>query len=375
MNQMSLLALPAMLVGLLVAGCDASDCATQPDTLPDTAPTDTTNADATEGSDGADVPAETEEEASCPDPPPSRVSLPTDDSVHSSPLEWWYWTGHLQDESGNWYGFQWSFIYVFDVGGGIPVTSVNFAVTDVAGDSFHFTADGVVARPPWLHDGFNLVIGDIAARGGGGHDVLRGTVDGIILSIIADAVQEPTMQYSVGFVEYPFGGNTFYYSRERMAVVGTLTTGTSTHDVAGEAWFDHQWGAQSDAVGVKGWTWLGVQLDDGRELMLFDLRDTTGATMFSGGTISDDVCGTTELLADDFTITPEGTWTSPANPACVYPAAVSVTFGGETLSVRPVVDDQELRLPDPAAPYWEGAAVVTGDATGRAYLELTGYCP
>jgi predicted secreted hydrolase len=24
--------------------------------------------------------------------------------------------------------------------------------------------------------------------------------------------------------------------------------------------------------------------------------------------------------------------------------------------------------------YWEGAALVSGDATGRAYVELAGYC-
>jgi len=29
----------------------------------------------------------------------------------------------------------------------------------------------------------------------------------------------------------------------------------------------------------------------------------------------------------------------------------------------------------PVNKYWEGAALVSGDTSGRAYVELVGYCP
>src|SRR4051794_39597518 len=42
----------------------------------------------------------------CDETPTGAVTPPADDTVHDAPVEWWYWTGHLQDEAGRWYGFE-----------------------------------------------------------------------------------------------------------------------------------------------------------------------------------------------------------------------------------------------------------------------------
>ena len=79
---------------------------------------------------------------------------------------------------------------------------------------------------------------------------------------------------------------------------------------------------------------------------------------------------------DAFTLAPIETWVSPRSGAR-YPTSVRVDLPGESLRlvVRPLVDDQELRL---AVTYWEGAVSVEGTSAGVAlsgegYLELTGY--
>jgi predicted secreted hydrolase len=68
-----------------------------------------------------------------------------------------------------------------------------------------------------------------------------------------------------------------------------------------------------------------------------------------------------------------GTWKSP-HTGCTYPAGWKVTIQGLSLTITPAVADQELVAPS-APTYWEGAATVTGDATGKGYVELNGFCP
>jgi predicted secreted hydrolase len=73
---------------------------------------------------------------------------------------------------------------------------------------------------------------------------------------------------------------------------------------------------------------------------------------------------------------PLGTWVSPHTGA-VYPSGWRLTLrNSEQLEVRPVLADQELYLPGlGGSVYWEGAVSISGDRTGRGYVELTGYAP
>ena len=41
--------------------------------------------------------------------PVYEVELPRDDAAHDAPVAWWYWVGHLTDESGDRLAFQLSF--------------------------------------------------------------------------------------------------------------------------------------------------------------------------------------------------------------------------------------------------------------------------
>ena len=56
------------------------------------------------------------------------ITFPADDGAHNELMEWWYWTGHLFDGQGNYYGFQKTY-FLFKIGF-IRGKLVNVAITD-----------------------------------------------------------------------------------------------------------------------------------------------------------------------------------------------------------------------------------------------------
>ncbi|HEY8020867.1 MAG TPA: lipocalin family protein, partial [Thermoanaerobaculia bacterium] len=149
------------------------------------------------------------------------------------------------------------------------------------------------------------------------------------------------------------------------------------YPVAGLAWMDREWSSGSLGPDQIGWDWLALQLDDGREVMLYRLRRKDGgADPASQGTlVARD--GTSRPLAwKEVRLTPSGAWKSPRSGAR-YPARWRLEVPGEglDLDLRPYLADQEL---DTSFRYWEGAVGISGTAGGAplggsGYVELTGY--
>jgi predicted secreted hydrolase len=125
---------------------------------------------------------------------------------------------------------------------------------------------------------------------------------------------------------------------------------------------------------------LSLQLDDGRELMLYQLRRGDGTRdPRSSGTLVDREGRTRHLDATAFTMTADGRQFASASGAS-YPVGWTVTVPGAGLELRvsTPLADQELRTPAAGIAYWEGLVDVTGTArgsplAGRGYLEMTGY--
>lgn len=72
------------------------------------------------------------------------------------------------------------------------------------------------------------------------------------------------------------GNASYYYSLPRLAAIGTLRLGGERIAVTGLAWMDREWSTSSLGTGEVGWDWLGLQLDDGWELMVYRLRHRAG---------------------------------------------------------------------------------------------------
>lgn len=143
-------------------------------------------------------------------------------------------------------------------------------------------------------------------------------------------------------------------------------------DVTGSAWLDREWSTSALDAGQQGWDWFALQLDDGRDLMVYRLRREDGRTdRHSAGIIVDPAGAGRTLSARDFTLTPTRYWTSPRTGSR-YPVAwtLAVPSADLALEVTARVDAQEMPT---TVRYWEGAVRVAGNAEGVGYLEMTGY--
>jgi predicted secreted hydrolase len=150
------------------------------------------------------------------------------------------------------------------------------------------------------------------------------------------------------------------------------------YQVNGLAWNDHEFSTGVLDQNQVGWDWFSLQFDDGRALMLFQLRER-------GGGVSDSASGTfisadktsRSLHESDFEIAVLDQWKSPHTQG-IYPSAWQIKLPRLDcqLDARPWMSDQEVNF-SPIS-YWEGAVHFTGTCdgapvTGNGYIELTGY--
>jgi predicted secreted hydrolase len=297
-------------------------------------------------------------------PTPRPVQFPGDDAPHSDLTEWWYYTGHLKAADGGDYGFE---MVVFQsVRGSGPVGyAAHFAVTDVRNGRFAYDQRTSIGSQIGRSDGFDLAVGDWRMTGSGGRDQLSARMEGYAIELALESEKPPALHNNAGVISFGPAGDSYYYSRTRLAVTGKL----NDQPVTGVAWMDHQWGNFISVGG--GWDWFSVHFDDRTELTGSIVRDDAGNALLVYGTFVE-ADGRTRHL-DRFDATPLGTWTSPRT-GTTYPSGWRVRAGDLDVVLTPVLQDQELDTrPTTGQVYWEGAVTATGSRTGRGYVELTGY--
>jgi predicted secreted hydrolase len=342
-----------------------------------------------------------------PPPPPAEpsprsdprpVTLPLDEAPHGRMTEWWYYTGHLRGEDGARYGFE---FVIFRVERGIfpPTWASHLALTDESGGRFlyeqRFEVGGQVDDPPG-GGGFDLSVrgggvtpdGSVARpaasawsmRGVDGDDSLQAAADDFGLDLRLDAGGRPAVLHdTIGWVDFGPAGSSYYYSRTRMSAEGTLSVDGRALDVAGIAWFDHQWG-DFVAVGAGGWDWFAVNLDDGTDLMLSLIRDRAGDYPLVYGELVAPDGSYRHLSRAEFEVEAGGSWAS-SRTGVTYPAGWQIAIPGEGLVIElePTLADQELDTrASSGVIYWEGSQRVQARRDGQrlggeAYVELTGY--
>ncbi|HEX3302831.1 MAG TPA: lipocalin family protein [Thermomicrobiales bacterium] len=308
---------------------------------------------------------------------PIPVVLPRDDAPHDVGIEWWYYTGHLFTDSGDRYGFE----YVIFKGhrGDVLGYAAHFAITDNAIGRFSYDQRlGLVPETPPSASGFDLRVGDWQMRGAGGNDHLVASMAEYGIDLTVQTTKQPALHDGDGYYDYGTGEGSYYYSRTRMAISGTLTVDGRPLKVIGEAWFDHQWGNFSTYK--EGWDWYAIQLDNDTELMIYIIHAPAGGPLIVDGSFIAADGSLTVLDRGDFTVTATGSWTSPHSGA-IYPSGWRIEYPAEqlTLELTPSLPDQEL---DTTAStdviYWEGEVAAFGTHAGRpvaglGYVELTGY--
>ena len=334
---------------------------------------------------------------------PRRFSFPADLGPHPEfRTEWWYYTGNLETASGRHFGFQLTFFRTAlapPVAGAAervsaPPTSAwsarqlylaHFALTDTAGRRFRAWSRldrealglaGAQASPfrVWLEDwsAESAAPGGLPVR-------LRAAESDIAIDLVLASDKPVVLQGDRGLSQKgPEPGNaSYYYSLTRMSARGTVRVGGEPLPVTGLAWMDREWSTSALGPDLVGWDWVALQLDDGRDVMLYRLRRRDGsADAHSAGTlIAAD--GTTRALAPgDLTLEALDHWTSPRSRVR-YPSRwrLAIPAAALSLEITPRLPDQELIV---GTRYWEGAVAVAGTAdgrpiAGRGYVELVGY--
>jgi predicted secreted hydrolase len=335
--------------------------------------------------------------------PDYRWAFPRDHWAHDGyRTEWWYLTGHLQSESdaGRRFGYQFTMFRIGVVNEPVELDSDwasssvvmgHAAITDLKSGT-HVFAETLYREMPllaafsaypeprigWSRGPAGTEELWTLAWNGNGFDVAAvDTRQGMSFRLETTADKPLVFQGPNGFSRKGAdrGAASQYYSFTRLATRGELELGGERFRVHGESWMDKEFSSSHLGKDQVGWDWFSLQLDDGRELMLYLMRRADGSIDYASGTLIDEE-GTAELLRrGDFDVDVMDGWTSPSTGAR-YPSRwrIRLLEGELDFEVRALVADQENRSRLPGQVYyWEGAVEVSGGATGRGFVELAGY--
>lgn len=340
---------------------------------------------------------------------PVPFDFPADHAAHLGfRNEWWYFTGRL-DAGDHELGFQFT-LFRFGVN---PPDEQNTARTDL--DASAWASDhlwmahlalsdgGTTNTPPRFYQAERFARDTLGLAGAtesawwlkdwrvSATDTgwqLEASTDEFGLSLDLVATRPITLQGDKGFSQKgPEVGNaSHYYSLTRMIASGEVTLhepDTRQLAVEGLAWLDREWGSGQLSDTQSGWDWFAIHLEDGRDLMVYRLRNLDDSmSAFSAGVLVEPDGTTHSLDASDFVAEPMKWWTDSSGVAWPTHWTLTVPEHGLSLITRPLFESQRWTK---SVAYWEGAINVfdasksqidgenASTQVGRGYLELSGY--
>ncbi len=336
----------------------------------------------------ASSPRQSSNSASTPTVPPAAkapasggtVRLPHDEGAHLSPLEWWYFNGHLTTGSGREFSYHFvTFQSVLPSGLTPRLAQLSWADHD---NGVHLTAERADAPLPEASSGeFDLPIAGWGMTGNGETYHLYFQAGDYTVELEAASQKPAVLHHGAGLVDLGAAGKTYYYSRTNLETFGTVSVSGVSHPVTGVSWMDHQWG--DFTTGGIGWDWLSLNLDDGSDLMVSVVWEQAGTKPITTyGTYVPAGSAPSHLLGSDISLDSTGAWTSPVTGA-VYPTSwrLRVDSLALDLALTPVMEEAEVAVSAfiPVV-YWEGAVAAAGarngaPVTGKGFVEMVGYAP
>lgn len=336
--------------------------------------------------------------------PGYRFSFPRDHGAHFNfKTEWWYFTGNLTS-GGKEHGYELTF---FRRGVDLPQEAAenpsrwavrdlyfaHFALTDAEGKRFYNTdkisreAIGKAgARPDrlevWIDRWRAVQESDgtlhLQAEAEGEGEEGRWKID-----LLLTPDKPPVIHGTEGISRK--GGEpgqaSHYISFTRLSTRGTISIDGKERPASGLSWMDHEFSSSMLNKNQVGWDWFSIQLEDGREVMLYQIRTVNGGKdPFSGGTVVEPDGTVRPIPAEAFRLTPLRRWKSKKSGGD-YPVAWGIEIPAEQISLEsePILEDQELiTSKSTRVAYWEGASRFRGKKEGKViqgkgYIEMTGY--
>ena len=338
--------------------------------------------------------------------PGYQFSFPRDHAAHTdSRIEWWYYTGNLATKSGRRFGYQLTFFRI-----GVVREQVNssrwalrdlymahFAISDVEKQSFRSFERINRAGIGWagaddrdspgadksLKPAVRVWNEDWDTRIENGSHTIRASEEGasLVLKLVPSKPEVVHGENGISQKGPTEGNASHYYSLTRLESSGLIDVEGQSFEVSGLSWMDHEFGTSFLDDQQTGWDWFSIHLEDGRDLMLFEIRRRDGSIdTRSSGTLIDAGGKAIHLNFEDFSLKPGRLWRS-AKSGADYPTEWQIQLPGYglLLNVTAEIEDQELRTPDSTGvSYWEGSVAIQGAAgataiRGSGYLEMTGY--
>ncbi len=326
--------------------------------------------------------------------------FPRDHGSHDGfQTEWWYFTGHVQGESGRRFGYELTF---FRRGIDSPhvwknpsewamrhVYLAHFALTDEKTKKFRVAEKisragiGKAGAKPdqldvWI-DRWQAVTVSPAHQ----QFHIQAQAEGFSIDFIVKSRKPPVMHGTngVSYKGQQSGETSHYYSLTRLETTGSVQVDGMTIHVEGLSWMDHEFGSGELAANLVGWDWFSIQLDNEHELMAYGLRHADGTfDTASSGTLIFPDSSSKNISLEDLEISVTRHWKSPVSHAR-YPNqwTLAIPDEGITLELSPLMAHQELvTTQSTGVTYWEGAVDAVGvwkgqNVHGQGYVELTGY--
>jgi predicted secreted hydrolase len=326
-----------------------------------------------------------------------KYEFPRDHRVHREfKTEWWYYNGYLKGPDGRIFGYQFTFFRVGLVPGPAPQGSSRWRIQDVY---LAHLAISDISKKEFLYrekagrDSLGLAGADDnqyrvwienwkVLEEGKGHQIQAGDAD-LSLSLKIIPTGPPLIHGTNGVIRKGGGAGqaAHYYSMPRMETKGILRIKGKEIPVTGISWMDHEFGSNQLQGTQIGWDWFSLQLDNGMDLMIYQLRHEDGRVdPNSSGTLAGADFHPIHLLLSEIKLRVLNFWKSSRSGAA-YPASWEVYLPQYDLRLElvPLMSDQELMTPrSTGVTYWEGIVKVKGTykgriVTGNGYVEMTGY--
>lgn len=328
--------------------------------------------------------------AAVPGPARAAMRFPADFGAHpQQAIEWWYLTGLLGAPGGPpQFGYQLTFFRLpgpapADHPSGLAAKQLllgHVALSDLgAGRQQHaqrlMRALPGVAQAAVGDSDLRLRDWTLRREAGGYRAAFNGP--GFAMRLELDAPEPPLLQGDGGLSRKGPDPAQFshYYSRPQLPTRAALTLDGRHLALQGRTWLDHEW---SDSVlgAAQGWDWLGLNLDDGRALTLFQLRRADGRRDWAGGSLRTPGQPDRSFAPNEVDMTPTRHWISPAT-GIRWPVEWRLRSPAGEMRLAAAFEAQEIDARRSSGlVYWEGVARLFGAdqrPLGMGYLELTGY--
>lgn len=319
---------------------------------------------------------------------PRDFSFPKDFGPHPEfQTEWWYYTGNLSTKGGRDFGYQLTFfrralssdkVKRASNWGTRQIYFAHFALSDIKNEKFYSSekwSRGAAGLAGAQNDPYRVWIDDWHVEGDDKKVVLSANNSTVTLELELNTLKPIILQGDKGLSQKSSGeGNaSYYFSQTRLSSTGNVSINGQQFEVKGYSWLDREWSTSVLGEDQVGWDWFSIQLDDGREIMLYHLRlKDGGIDPYSSGSFVEENGTKKHLKVDDFEIDVLDTWKS-SETGITYPSKWRITIPDHNIdiTITPLISNQELQV---SFTYWEGAVKVIGEGlSGKGYVELTGY--